>query len=93
MMMTMASQRWRVVGWLVVLQLAVHAAKSEEATKCGIYLAPSSIPGAGLGMYAGDKTYEKGETVTFGDTVIPIVEFDWNNEGFDSGYPFLWEGE
>lgn len=43
-------------------------------------------------MFAGDKRYEKGEQVTFGDTVIPISEYDWNNEGgpFDED-GFLWD--
>jgi hypothetical protein len=50
------------------------------AKECGIYLAPSTIPGAGLGMYAGNKAYEKGDMVTFGD---------WHM-GHES-YDFLWE--
>jgi hypothetical protein len=82
-----------VATWV---QLAVHSTRAEERAeekkiKCGIYLAPSSIPGAGLGMYAGDKSYDKGDIVTFGDTVIPIIEFEWNNKHTDSDYSFLWD--
>jgi hypothetical protein len=51
-----------------------------KPTKCGIYLAPSSIPGAGLGMYAGDVTFVPGDRVTLGDIVIPISEYHWNNK-------------
>jgi hypothetical protein len=58
------------------------------ASECGLYLAPSSIPGAGLGMYAGNKSYAKDDQVTYGDIVIPIIELDWNND-MDYG-SFVW---
>jgi hypothetical protein len=60
-----------------------------SSTKCGVYLAPSTIPGSGLGMFAGDHYYKEGATVTGGDTVIPIVEHEWNN-GF-AEVNFLWD--
>lgn len=70
---------------LLCLFLADATISSEEPapekSKCGMYLAPSTIPGAGLGMFAGDKAYEPGDLVTMGDTVIPISEYDWNNRG------------
>lgn len=58
------------------------------AKECGVYLAPSTIPGAGLGMYAGNKAYEKGDIVTLGDVVVPVFELDWHM-GHGS-YDFLW---
>jgi len=57
---------------------------------CGVYLAPSSIPGSGLGMYLGNRTLEKEQRVTEGDVVIPIVERPWHNgKRFEDEY-FLW---
>eukprot|EP00980_Cylindrotheca_fusiformis_P006006 scaffold1284_cov108-Cylindrotheca_fusiformis.AAC.20 len=47
--------------------------------KCGIYLAPSSIPNAGLGMYVGHRNFTMGENVTDGDIIIPVFEMDWHN--------------
>ena len=49
------------------------------AKECGINLAPSTIPGAGLGMFAGNKAYAPGDIVTLGDLVIPAFEPDWHN--------------
>jgi hypothetical protein len=45
-----------------------------STSKCGVYLAPSSIPGAGMGMYAG-QSYREEDIVTPGDVVIPLT--DW----------------
>jgi len=59
-----------------------------DVKTCGIYLAPSTIPGAGLGMFAG-RTYKRSEIVTEGDIVIPLSEIDWHN-GFNLPQ-FLWE--
>jgi hypothetical protein len=59
-----------------------------EAKACGVWLAPSTIPGAGLGMFAG-RAYKPQEIVTEGDIVIPLSEIDWHN-GFQLNF-FLWE--
>jgi len=59
-----------------------------ESKQCGVYLAPSTIPGAGLGMFAG-RTYKRSEIVTDGDIIIPLSEIDWHN-GFMLDF-FLWE--
>lgn len=59
-----------------------------EATSCGVYLAPSTIPGAGLGMFAG-QAYNRNDIVTQGDIIIPLSELDWHN-GFQIDF-FLWE--
>ena len=43
-------------------------------------------------MFAGDHYYKKGDTVTEGDTVIPIVEHEWNNLPLgEDDYTFLWD--
>ena len=51
----------------------------KQYKECGVYLAPSTIPGAGMGMFAGNKQYEKGDIVTEGDIVVPVFELDWHN--------------
>jgi hypothetical protein len=58
--------------------------------ECNLYLAPSSIPGAGMGIFSGSKAFEIGESVSFGDIAIPIFEFTWHNGFID--LPFLWDG-
>ncbi len=78
--------------WMSFLALCIGNEAQETTTKCGIYLAPSTIPGSGLGMFAGDKRYKKDDLVTFGDTVIPISEYEWNNhDGPYDGDSFLWD--
>jgi hypothetical protein len=53
-----------------------------------MYLAPSSIPGSGLGMYVGNMTYKVDELVTYEDVVIPIFERDWHSNVKGN---FLWD--
>ena len=55
------------------------SSKKKQYKECGVYLAPSTIPGAGMGMFAGNKQYEKGDIVTEGDIVVPVFELDWHN--------------
>lgn len=79
-------QRWRrtFLEAFILLQLSNFSSGQETLTvepNCGIYLAPSTIPGSGLGLFAGNKYYEEDDPVTFGDTTIPIVDYEWNNEG------------
>jgi hypothetical protein len=59
--------------------------------ECGVWLAPSSIPGAGLGMYAG-RDFKEGENLQpSGEIVIPMV--DMNSHQFELGEQFylLWD--
>jgi hypothetical protein len=71
--------------------IVVHAVKPKHIYKplkqCGLYLAPSSIPGAGLGMYSGSKPYIVDELVSDSDLMIPAWDFDYHN-GLDE-YSFL----
>ena len=57
--------------------------------QCGVYYAPSTIPGAGYGIFAG-KDFRENEWVLPGDLVVPIVEMGWNN-GHSRDYHHLWE--
>ncbi|KAL3938258.1 MAG: hypothetical protein SGBAC_006800, partial [Bacillariaceae sp.] len=66
--------------------------KTHDNSKCGVYLAPSSIPHAGLGMFAGHRDYKTGEQVTDGDIVIPIFEMEWHNQDKEWEFDhFLWD--
>ena len=57
-----------------------HQQQHQQLHKeCGLYLAPSTIPGAGMGMFAGNKQYNIGDLVTAGDLVVPVFELDWHN--------------
>ena len=61
-----------------------------EESPCGVYFAPSTIPGAGFGMFAG-VDYTRGDEVTPGDLVVPYVDMPWHNGvAMDDELGFLW---
>ena len=57
--------------------------------ECGIWLALSTIPGSGLGMFAGRDFDESEEMMQSGDIVIPIVDYAFNQRGAKKD--FLWD--
>jgi len=57
--------------------------------ECGLYLAPSAIPGAGLGLYSGSQQYEQYDLVSDSDLMIPWWDSDYHN-GNDTYYN-LWD--
>jgi hypothetical protein len=60
--------------------------------ECGIYLAPSTIPGAGMGMFVGDQHLVVNDTVTRGDIVFPIIELKFHaGAGNNKNVDFLWD--
>lgn len=86
---------WQRNGRLVVAillssvaQCFSSAIKNEKDDVCGIWLAPSTIPGAGLGMFAG-RNFSVGEELLT-DLVVPISDIALHNHGVDYG-PFLWD--
>jgi hypothetical protein len=81
------------LAWLrVATSFLAYCGMAASTTNCGLYLAPSTIPGVGSGIFAGDHFYAKGESVGSGDIVIPIVEFHWHNSrNSKTPYPFLWD--
>lgn len=79
----------RVATMQMFATIIVYAAREySPPEECGLYLAPSSIPGAGLGMYSGSKAYEKQELISDGDLMITQWDMDLNNG--DDEYYNLW---
>ena len=64
----------------------------ETAQSCGIWLAPSTIPGSGLGMYAG-REFRKDESLqAVGDLVIPIWDIEDHADQYNKEkWRFLWD--
>jgi hypothetical protein len=50
----------------------------EEEVECNVWLAPSTIPGAGLGMFAG-KDFGLWEPIGLPDLVIPVTDYYAHN--------------
>jgi len=57
---------------------------------CGIWLAPSTIKGAGLGMFAGKDFQAEDSLLPTGDSVIGIVDISLHN-GDRHHEAFLWD--
>jgi SET domain len=62
--------------------------EGNENTECGIYFAKSTIPGAGLGMFAGKFFAKNSLLIPDGDLVIPVVDIETHNTG---SWTFLWD--
>jgi len=87
---TLTSTKIMVFLLSILVVHPLHAADVGGSIECGIYLAPSSIPFAGLGMYAGNRSIALDEVVTDGDILIPIVERPWHIERSLNDRKFLW---
>lgn len=86
----MTAKLFRAITALFFTATVVNAErKYNPPDECGLYLAPSSIPGAGLGMYAGSIEYEEGSLVSDADLMIPTWDLDYHN-GNDKYY-HLWD--
>lgn len=74
---------------LISVTTSVHAVREYSGPEeCGLYLAPSMIPGAGLGMYAGSTEYAEGSLVSDSELMLPTWDLDYHN-GNDKYY-HLW---
>ena len=58
--------------------------------QCGVWLAPSTIPGAGLGMFAGKHFETDDVLIPTGDSVIGIVDIALHNRQ-QHRETFLWD--
>ena len=75
------------VGTMDHVQEALHKQEGEN-DQCGIYFAKSTIPGAGLGMFAGKFFAKNSPLMPQGDLVVPIVDILTHNTG---SWNFLWD--
>jgi hypothetical protein len=57
--------------------------------ECGVWLAPSTIPGAGLGIFSGRDFKKKEQFMPTGDVVVPIVDIMMHQKG--RKFTFLWD--
>lgn len=65
---------------------AHNSTSTQSDDTCRVWVGMSTIPGAGLGMYAG-KDFEKGDLLLpIGDHIIPIVDLSTRRSNF-----FLWD--
>lgn len=75
--------------WQLLIQIRNVASEPEEEDECGLYLAPSAIPGGtGLGMYSGSQSYLKGERFADADLLILLHKIEWHNG--HQPHEFLW---
>lgn len=66
----------------------VDEMSKSNAEECGVYLALSTLPGTGIGMFAGRSFEEGDELMEVGDHLIPIVSLP-QHQGEDAY--FLWD--
>ena len=73
----------------------VEQFRDSNATYCGMYMAESTIPGAGLGIFTAEPK-EPGDTVGSGDVCIPVLDMYWHNGEHVTPNPFkdyFWTGD
>jgi hypothetical protein len=66
------------LGGSVASTAADNSGKERTWPQCGLYMAESSIPGSGLGMYAG-RHFRSGSQVAYGDVVLQVTDFEAHN--------------
>jgi hypothetical protein len=57
--------------------------------ECNLYLAPSTIPGAGSGMFLGSRPVKEGDRMAPPDIMMSTYDLEWNNGNLD--FDFLWD--
>jgi hypothetical protein len=63
---------------------------TDNGAVCRVYMAPSTIPGAGYGLFAGIP-FQPGDLVTPGDGVVPIYDPVFQNGNVEHENTFLWD--
>jgi hypothetical protein len=68
-----------LAGLLTMESLITCATAKEASTRmdCELYIAESTIPNAGLGIFTG-VAKAKGDTIGNGDKAIPLVDLNWH---------------
>eukprot|EP00536_Pseudo-nitzschia_multiseries_P002403 jgi/Psemu1/251606/estExt_Genewise1Plus.C_320007 len=76
--------------------LLLSAAAPSPPLECDLYLAESSIPGAGVGIFSG-VSKAAGDYIGNGDKAIPLVDVYWHNghvgeNFFNPPVDYIWDG-
>jgi hypothetical protein len=85
----MSKFRFAVVLFILSTQFTLPSA----GVSCELYLADSTIAGAGLGIFSA-VTKEKGDPVGSGDVCLPLFDIFWHNDN-DFFFPmndYVWDG-
>lgn len=65
----------------------------EDEVECRVYLAPTTIPNAGFGIFAG-KNFQKDDLILYGDIAVPLDDMPFNTgspyKGELDGIHFPW---
>ncbi|VEU42814.1 unnamed protein product [Pseudo-nitzschia multistriata] len=77
--------------WLLPLSSTSSSSNKRNEDLCGMYLAPSTIQGAGMGVFAGHRNVRRGQYLLEddGDLVVPV--YDMTRHVGHAKYHFLWE--
>lgn len=76
------------------LQYASNLAEKDVQLdlECGIWVAPSTIDGAGLGMFAGRDFRPQEELLPSGDSMVPIVDYRYHAlASSKTNHTWLWD--
>jgi hypothetical protein len=79
------------VADIVPTNAAHQTSASSVDSQCGIWLAPSTIEGAGIGMFAGVDFAEGQDLILGGDSVIAISDLALHNTNKGFKETFVWE--
>ena len=75
--------------WLTFVS-SLLVGNDDNEIECGLYMAESTIPNAGLGMFVGNRALKPGDVVTTDDLLIPVIEPDWHNNFEDYHFCLLY---
>jgi hypothetical protein len=85
-----------VLSLLLSESLLVHVISSSDTnthSQCDLYMAESTIPNAGLGIFSAIER-NVGDEVGDGDVCFPLLEIDLHHTGtFNPFYDYVWAGE
>jgi len=80
---------------ITVLHVAAAAAKNDDDDACGLYVAKSTLPDAGLGIFTATER-RSGQTLeSTADTCVPFIDMYWHQpEHLQSPYrdDYYWNG-
>mmetsp|Transcript_30698 Transcript_30698/g.61309 ORF Transcript_30698/g.61309 Transcript_30698/m.61309 type:complete len:622 (+) Transcript_30698:97-1962(+) len=81
-----------IISTIILFQtsglVAADTTSQVEHPQCRLFLAESTIPNAGLGIFTGIDL-EAGDAVAEPDIVVPLADFEWHSLP-DMDFDFLW---